>query len=187
MNDLQKSLLFGLDYTWLRLHESYEGLSDEQIKWRPSPVSNSAGAILLHIARMNDNMANRRFLKEPLLWDKEGGDWKTKLNFPNPAAGVNFEPGWTFDKIPLTENKITLQQIEEYFLAAREKIKKAILTATPELLAVPVNDGNSHHAGWTNQSWLEHTPLHESHHQGQLDYVAGLCRALTGAPAKAGH
>ncbi len=185
MTDLQKYLLFGLDYTWLRLHESYEGLTDEQMKWRPTNESNSAGAILLHIARMNDSMANRRFLKQPQLWDKEGGDWKTKLNFPNPAGGAASENGWTFDHIPLSENKITKHQIEEYFLAARERVKKAILESSPELLAVPVNDGNSHHAGWTNQSWLEHIPLHESHHQGQLDYVAGLCKAMTKATVKA--
>ena len=178
MSELSQYLLFGLDYTWIRLKESYEGLSDEQIKWRPSNVSNSAGAILLHIARMNDRMSNRRFLQKPELWDKEAGDWKSKLNFPDLPAGQTMEPGWSFDKIPLTENKISLHQLEEYFLAVRECVKKAITTATPEQLAVPVNDGNAHHAGWTNASWLMHIPLHESHHQGQLDYVAGLCKAL---------
>ncbi len=94
------------------------------------------------------------------------------------AAGATMEPGWSFDKIPMSENKISLHQLEGYFLAVRESVKKAIMDATAAQLNVPVNDGNLHHAGWTNQSWLEHIPLHESHHQGQLDYVAGLCRAL---------
>ena len=154
-----------------------EGLTDEQIKWRPYGSHNSVGAIFLHMGKMDDGRGSRRFLQIPQLWDKEGGDWKSKFNFPDPPEGVRNEQGWTFDLIPPSENKITMEQIKEYFLASQARMEKAILETSQEFLDIPVEDGNPHHAGWTNASWLLHGPLHLSHHQAQIDYVSGLIKA----------
>lgn len=175
--ELQKYLLFGMEYVWIRLEESLEGLTDEQLRWRPYGANNSIGAIFLHMGRMNDLSASGRFLQVPQLWAPDGGDWKGKFNFPDPPAGTRFEAGWSFDLIPASENKITRAQIEEHYLAAQERVVEAIMTTSQEFLDIPVEDGNPHHEGWTNASWLLHIPLHMSHHQAQIDYVAGLIKA----------
>jgi hypothetical protein len=175
--ELQKYLLFGMEYVWIRLEEALEGLTDEQIKWRPYDANNSIGAIFLHMGKMNDNSASGRFLKVPHLWSPEGDDWKAKFNYPDPAEGTRFEAGWSFDLMPASENKITLVQLEEYYLASQKRVVEAIMTTPQDFLDIPVEDGNPHHAGWTNASWLLHIPLHMSHHQAQIDYISGLVKA----------
>ena len=174
MEELKQSVLFGLDYVWIRLEESLEGLTDEQIRWRPYDVNNSIGAILLHMCRSSDGLGSRRFLKQPPLWDKEGGNWRSRLGVPDPPPG---EGGWDFDVMSPGENAITLEQLKEYFLATQETLRKAVRAAEPEFLLTPVVDSNPHHVGWTNASWLLHNPLHMSHHQAQIDYVSGLIKA----------
>jgi uncharacterized damage-inducible protein DinB len=167
MSDPSKSIAEALDYSRERLLGSLEGLTDEQIKWRPSDKANSIGSILLHLTRMHDRDLPRCF-DQPEVWESEG--WKEKLGFPEPEPPARFETGHTFDKI--NGGNAQLQQLIDYTTKVRQTVLQQLSTADMSALQKPLEQGN--HPEWSGAAWLMHAALHESHHQGQIDYLKGL-------------
>ncbi len=169
MSDPSKSIAEALEYSRERLLGSLEGLTDEQIKWRPSDKANSIGSILLHLTRMHDRDLPRCF-QQPEVWEAEG--WKAKLGLPDPQAPATFESGHTFDAV--NGGNARLDQLIDYTTKVRETVLKHLSTADMKDLEKPLEARA--HPEWSGAAWLMHAALHESHHQGQIDYLKGLAQ-----------
>ena len=48
-----------LEQVQLRLLSTCEGLTQEQVLWRPAPYANNIGFILWHVTRAEDNLVSR--------------------------------------------------------------------------------------------------------------------------------
>jgi len=178
MNDFSKFLADQLDYSRVRLLTSLEGLTDEQVRWQPEPQSPSIGSILLHIGRIDDLHVSRAIRRVPEIWANEG--WQTKMALPDPTQ-FPIELGWTADDPSAAGSSVTLGQLLAYAGATREATKGYLEGASAEELSQEVDDGLERHKGWTAAKHIAHCALHESHHQGQIDYVKGLCLARAAA------
>ncbi|HXG37122.1 MAG TPA: DinB family protein [Dehalococcoidia bacterium] len=163
-----------LDYARTRLLATLEGVSDEQILWQPAAGNPSIAAILLHLGRVDDLHLNRAILKQEQVWERDG--WQKKLGLPDPTQFPT-ELGWTIDSAA-GQPRITLKDLLSYAQATREAMKRFLETASEEQLAQEIDDGLERHKGWTVAKHIAHCALHESHHQGQIDYVKGLNLAL---------
>ena len=171
-----------LDYSRSRMLVSLGNLTDEQAKWRPSPASNSIISILFHISRIDDFDVNLFLSPMPRqMWVSDG--WAEKLGLPTPNdpgalaktpdGAWPQEMGWDFNALEHNKN-VTLISVLDYANSTRELTKKFLATVTEMDLKRPIDDGSPRHKGWDVAKHIAHFALHESHHQGQIDYLKGL-------------
>ncbi len=176
-------LNYELDYSRTRLLASLNNLTDDQAKWRPSPKSNSITSILFHIARQDDFTISIHLAPQTQLFISAG--WADRMGLPKsadhaaafaktPDGSWPSELGWTFTSLEDPANKVTLKAILEYAEATRQMTKRLLETATPEMLGRPIEDGSPRHKGWDVAKHIGAFAMHESHHQGQIDYLKGL-------------
>ena len=82
MGDVMDSIRFisdCLEQVQIRLLGTCEGMTQEEVLWRPAPYANNIGFILWHVARAEDNMVTR-LEGGPPLWVSAG--WHEKFNQP---------------------------------------------------------------------------------------------------------
>jgi uncharacterized damage-inducible protein DinB len=65
------------------VHDVADGLSSDDLQWRPSPEANSIGWLLWHVSRVQDHHISE-LLDEPQLW--ASGDWASSFQLePDPT------------------------------------------------------------------------------------------------------
>ncbi len=67
-----------------------DGLSHQELMWRPGPECNSIGLILLHQARFEDAFVPTRMQTKPQLWESD--KWYRKLNLTLGDTGSHYTP-----------------------------------------------------------------------------------------------
>lgn len=176
-------LNYELDYSRSRLLTSLKDLTDEQAKWRPSSKSNSITSILFHISRQDDFTISIHLAPQTQIFIS--GGWAERMGLPksdqfaaafakSPDGSWPHELGWAFNSLEDPANKVPLKAILEYAEATRQMTKKLLETATPDQLKRPIDDGSPRHKGWDVAKHIGAFAMHESHHQGQIDYLKGL-------------
>jgi uncharacterized damage-inducible protein DinB len=176
MNDFAQFLNDQLDYSHTRLMTTLEGLTDEQAFQRLSPESNSIAAIMLHLGRVEDLHTARAILSTTQVWDKNA--LQQKMGIPSPTE-FPVELGWSLDQGH--DPGLRLADLLAYLEETRGNTKAFLQSATDKDLTTPVDDGLERHAGWTAAKHIAHLGLHQSHHQGQVDYVKGLINVFAKA------
>ena len=186
MIEFAQYLDYGLDYARSRTMTTLRGVTDEHAWWRPTPKSNSMLNVLFHIARQDDFTLSLFILEQPQLWVSEG--WAERLGLPapddataldkSPDGSWPFEIGWGFTA--LEDNQVKVESLMEYAERSRSLTKELLETVTLDFLAKPIDDGSPRHQGWDVGKHIGAFGLHESHHQGQMDYIKGLRYAITG-------
>ena len=147
----------------IRLLATCDGLSDEQVLWRPSPSSNNIGFILWHVARAEDDVASRLRHGESTLWVSDL--WFEKFGQPIDSP----DPG---DRMGLTALSLPpLDTLTRYIEAVYSRTQVAVSALTESDL--DEHEGDSP-AGRTTGMSLRHLITHKNNHHGQVDYIRGL-------------
>ena len=147
----------------LRLLGSCEGLTQEQVSWRPTPHANSIGFILWHVARSEESLTLALRGGRPELWVSEG--WHRKFGQPVDSP----DPG---DRMGLRSLPIPgLETLVGYLEAVHDRTQELLSGLTPDRLETtrdPILPER------TLGTCLRHLITHKNNHHGQIDYIRGL-------------
>jgi uncharacterized damage-inducible protein DinB len=147
----------------LRLLATCEGLTQEQVLWRPGPTSNNIGWILWHVARGEDRRICSLRGHQPMLWVSEG--WHQKFGQPVDAPAPGDRMGLRSLPIP------DLSVLIDFAKAAHQQTMDYLPTLTAEGLDVAPNPSQPEH---TVAAALRHLVTHKNNHHGQIDFIRGL-------------
>ena len=160
--------LDGLDRN---IKRTTDGLTQEEVTWRPAYGANSIGLILFHIARTEDSFIQARLKEEPEIW--ETGKWYEKLNVPKDEAGAHY----TAEQV----NAFPVPKLDDLLAYAT-----AVRTATREYL------DSLTEASFDRKITMPHfgeMPVavifsiivgHAAQHTGEISYIRGLQRGIDG-------
>ena len=147
----------------LRLLGTCNGLTQDQVLWRPAPHANSIGFILWHVARGEDRTITALAGRANDLWESDG--WYQAFGQPLEAPEPGDRPGLRSLTVP------SLDVLVGYLEAAYGQTQQYLSALAPEELdAVP----RPSEPGRTVASLLRHLITHKNNHHGQIDYLRGL-------------
>ncbi len=101
-----------------------DGLTNEELAWRPRAEANPIGFILWHQLRAEDAFVQGMIQQKPQLWVSE--KWYQKLNLPETDSGY----GYTAEQVaafPVPE----LEDLLEYAEAVRARTVEYLKAMTP--------------------------------------------------------
>ena len=147
----------------LRLMATCQGLTQDEVLWRPTPYANNIGFILWHLTRAEDNVISTLSSPEPALWVSQG--WHDRFNQPVESP----DPG---DRMGLQSLSIPgLDVLLGYSEAVREKAE-SFFSALPGDRLDEARDTTRPKR--TVAMSLRHLITHKNNHHGQIDYIRGL-------------
>ena len=62
----------GLNEAFEKLKKALDGLSEDELHWRPALESNTIDWMVWHMARVEDNWINVRLRNSDSIWDRDG-------------------------------------------------------------------------------------------------------------------
>ena len=161
-----------LDQHYLAMLRSIDGLSEEELRWAPTPECSSIGFLVWHYARTLDRWVQSRAQGNPQLWE---GGWAEQMG-RSPAdpndAGYGYTPEQLQDFVvpPLP---VMLEYAEA--VRARADVYLASLD-DPDFLEITVvnpRGGTIDLAAMCQQLVWEF-----NQHGGQIAYLRGMQRGL---------
>lgn len=156
-----------LAQTHLRLMATCEGLTAEQMAWRPAPTANNIGFILWHVARNEDSRITRTASEgggfEQDLWATDG--WFERFGQPETAP----DPG---DRLGLRSLAIPAPEVlVSYAEAVNARTARFLHSLADSKLDEHMPGRESQE---TRSDSLRHVIVHKNNHHGQIDYLRGL-------------
>ena len=159
----------------IRLVASCEGLTQDQVLWRPAPHANNIGFILWHVARGEDNLVCSVLSDGVAMWASAGLHKKFGQPADAPAPG---------DRMGLRALPIpSLETLLDYLGAAHARTLEFVSSLAVERLDANPDPANP---GRTFGSSLRHLITHKNNHHGQIDYIRGLQDEVWDLPAGTG-
>ena len=147
-----------------------DGLTFQEIMWRPGPETNSIGVILFHTIRSEDSFINARAQGKPQVWDS--GKWFEKVGLPQTDTG-----NYTREQLA----KFACPQIADlmaYADAVRAQTLQYIAGLTPDMFDKTVNVGRIGDISIGRVFSL--VLIHAAQHTGEISYIRGVQRGLNG-------
>jgi len=147
----------------LRLLASCEGLTRDQVLWRPAPHANNIGFILWHVARAEDILITRLSGNRHPLWVSEGwhGSFGQPVDAPDPGDRMDLR------SLPIPDLKV----LTDYSRAAHRQAQSFIRSLKEEGLDAAPDPSEPER---TVAASLRHLITHKNNHHGQVDYIRGL-------------
>ena len=145
------------------------GLTQEEISWRPGSGCNSIGLILFHVARTDDGFLVGKMLGKQPVWERD--KWYTKLNLDPNEAGAHYTPDQVncFLVPPIRD-------IVAFADAARNNLIDHIKAMTVDELEKKVD---TPFAGEVPLFHLLAMMIgHDSQHVGEMAYLRGIQRGM---------
>lgn len=162
----------GLKECFEDLETALDGLSDDEINWRPTLESNNIDWLVWHMARVEDNWMNIRVKQTESLWDRQG--WAQKIGVQESGNGW----GQDAEKIR-SMPKMDIHLLMQYYSDVRdetsqyfESMQKADLD---KIVHHPSGDPS---LDWTYSQVLGHLICEEAQHLGQIAYIRGMIRGI---------
>lgn len=150
-----------------RLLKTLDGVTQEELKWRPTPDSNSVGFILWHIFRVEDNWIQKFTIKRDELWQRGGYDKRFSL----PERDTGF--GYTSEQVGSLKLP-ALQDLIDYHKAVRNETVEYLRSLKSEDFGyIPRPDRRP---DFTVARVFQQITIHEAEHMGQVAYVVGVLR-----------
>lgn len=155
-----------------RTLETVQGMSREQLLWRPEGTpANPIGFILWHLARREDYHLQTRIGGSPQVWIAEG--WDKRLGLDPEETGFGFTPEQVRD-FPMP----ALQDIIAHYQRVRARTLEYLRSSTDASLHQPMPGAPETPVA----VYLLARAAHEHEHWGQIDYVKSII-----PPASAGQ
>src|SRR5262245_15753562 len=101
------------------------GLSDDQLRMRPTRGLNSIVWLLWHMARTEDVAVNLVVAARPQVFDDA---WARKMNIPRPDMGT----GMTADEVDDLTERADIAAVREYRSAVGRRTRDVVRTLRPE-------------------------------------------------------
>ena len=150
---------------------SLEGLTPQELSWKPNDEANSIGFTFWHLTRAEDVWINGIARKVPQVFERDG--WAQKWNIPagDTGAGYDKEKLASFVTQPLEElwqfNRVVRGETLEYM--------KGITAPDFDLT---IQTDNPRIQGYTIGRMFGHILCEVSQHLGHVRYLRGLQRGL---------
>jgi len=146
-----------------------DGLTQDEVLWRPACGCNSIGLILFHTARSEDSFIQGRLKGKPELW--ETGKWYKKLNLAENEAGAHY----TAEQV----NAFPVPKFEDllaYYAAARVQTMNYLKTMTAASFDKKIK---MPHFGEISLAGIFSIIVsHSAQHIGEISYLRGLQRGM---------
>ena len=146
-----------------------DGLTHEELAWRPGAEANPIGFILWHLLRVEDALVQATIQKKPQVWVSE--KWYQKLNLPEADSGGRY----TAEQVaafPVPELKDLLGYAEAVRARTVEYLKAMTPDKFDEIIQTPFLGEVA--IGKTFAFLL----CEINQHIGQIAYLRGLQRGL---------
>lgn len=158
-------ILQSLNQVHERLIKTLDGLTVEQVVWRPVPHANCILEILWHLARSDDRMSTEATGRETEIL--RTGRWYERLGRPRVTA-----PGDSYQFLrEETGFHPPLEHLIDYLRAVQTDTVARLGKLSPEDLdAVP----DPSRQGRTRAAMFRHMITHRNNHHGQVDFIRGL-------------
>jgi uncharacterized damage-inducible protein DinB len=150
------------------LNRALDGLTKEEVTWKPRPESNNIIFLFWHLIRVEDLWISRVMRQEKEVYEVEG--WQEKLGTPAKDSGYKY----TLEQLqawPVPE----LETLWGYAASVRKRTMAFLQSLTPEKLSEVIKwDTNSETAG----VMLTHLVTEIALHTGQMAYLHGVLRGM---------
>ena len=165
----------GLKETFEDLETALEGLTADELNWRPTLDSNNISWLVWHMARVEDNWVNLRLRQRESVWDAEG--WSAKLGIDAQGNGWG-QSAAEIRGMPA----IDVGRALEYYRRVREETSHYFEVEMEEsdLAAEVEHPSGDPNMNWTYDRVLGHLLAEEAQHLGQVAYLRGMMRGLDG-------
>ena len=160
-----------LDQNYRSLVRCLEGLTPEELSWRPNPQCMSIGFIAWHYGRVLDMWIQSRSRAVPQLWE-EG--WANRMN-PSPADAS--DNGYMFTVEQLEAFQVpSLSLLLDYAEAAKDKAMELLQESDDDVLDTTVIQTRR---GEINLTTMFQQVIWEfNQHGGQMAYLRGMLRGM---------
>lgn len=149
--------------------KALDGLSRQELAWRPGHQANSIGLVLFHNIRYEDLFVQTRVQGKPQVWESE--KWHQKFNLPIGDVGS----GYTAEQIaafPVPEGK----ELLAYADVVRSQTLDYLQNMTPDGFDVVINTPRM--GDIKTGAYLSHLLVHMAQHAGEMAYIRGLMRGM---------
>ena len=160
-------LAWGLRQLHERLPALVSDLSDEQLRWSPSPGAHCLAFALWHIARCDDNYLRAHMQGRPEIWDEEG--WAGRWGMDAESTGMLLSDEEAAD--------LTFPPKEDILAYAKrvwDEIEEFVAGLGPEEIAQPVGHVERTTGLSRGQLITTHIYGHDNRHMGEMEYIKGL-------------
>ena len=147
----------------LRILSICDGLSHEQLVWRPSPTANNIAFNIWHISRGEESIANLINSTQKHIWISDG--WRER--FGHNEETDEYKNACDILNLPMPEHSILIGYME----AAFEKTISIVDQLTNDSLEFAIDQAKPE---YTSSIYLAHLTTHKNSHHGQIDYIRGL-------------
>jgi uncharacterized damage-inducible protein DinB len=167
--ELQRYIGVELSSSKITMTHALEGLTQEEVAWRPASGCNAIGLILFHMARTEDSIMQGMLLKKTSVWETE--KWHENLGLSPDEAGSHYtvEQVNAF-KVP------QLPQILAYADAVRAKTKETLRSLTVAAFDEKINFPNV--GEMSVGALFAFLISHASQHIGEIAYLRGMQRGM---------
>ena len=149
--------------------KAMDGLSQEELKWKPNHEANSIGLIYFHQSRSEDRFVQSRILGKDQIWESE--KWYLKLDKKAEDSGG----GYTNEQLAMFVVP-KVKDLLEYSEAVRSKtlecLKNMTLAEFDKVINIPRLGDKSLGAIFSL------VVLHLAQHAGEISYLRGLQRGM---------
>ncbi|MDO8473515.1 MAG: DinB family protein [Dehalococcoidia bacterium] len=162
---IQEGLAFATQVTM----KAIDGLTHDELKWRPGPGANSIGLLLFHQARSEDTFVQTRIQGKPQVW--ESGKWYEKMGLPATEQGSHYtmEQMHAF-RVP--ESKDLIAYSEAVRARTNEYLKGMTAGKFDSIVNMPRRGDISIGSVFT------FVIVHAGEHAGDISYLRGLQRGM---------
>ena len=153
------------------LDHMLEGLSPEELAWRPDEDANSICFLTWHLGRAEDVWITDYALKKPQIF--ESGGWADRWGIPAGNSGF----AYTREQLAGFPNP-PLDEIKQYRAEVRgESIAYLRSLSANDFDVVPASD-HPRRRGYTIGRVWSHLIVEIAQHVGQISYLRGLQKGL---------
>lgn len=148
-----------------------EGLTSEELAWRPSEQANSIGFIFWHTWRAEDVWVSDFALNQPSVFQRDG--WAEKWELPPKDTGYGYTPErLAAFNIPPTD------ELWEYHGAVRKQSLDHLNSLSPSDFDHKPTTSNLRRQGYTIGRMYGHLICEIGQHVGHIWYLRGLQRGI---------
>ena len=161
-----------------RLYTYLDGLTTEELNWRPDSSANSISFIVWHTARVEDRWCQVFCQGKSDLWIE--GRWFEKLDMDENQPVAKYNPK-ELEDFPI----LTMGELKSYFEAVRSETRKFLgnistdeLEKGPGRSPFPESSSAAAFAKFTIQRMFRQLIQEVMQHLGQVGILRGLQRGL---------
>lgn len=160
----------GINECFDKLNRALDGLSDDELRWKPTLHANSIDWMVWHMARVEDNLVNLVLQNHDPIWQRDG--WSERLAIPYSGAGA----GMTMNEIRAM-GQIDVPLVMDYYRSIRNETSDYFENVMREDDLSRVIE-HTNFRGWTGAGILGRLLCEEAQHLGQIEYLRGMMRGL---------